>query len=127
MRPVGGGRGCYPARLVCRYMKKPITLIAVVLAAAFITDAAAQTGSTPRTDGRQMSQKARIKAGEASGELNEREARKLDRGQRKVQRQENRAMKDGKVTPKERARLEKSQDKQSAQIKKQKTDGDKAK
>jgi hypothetical protein len=106
---------------------KPIHFAAAVVAALFVVEASAQTSSTPRTDGRQATQKARIKTGEASGQLSDKEARKLERGQKKVQRQENRAKRDGKVTPKERARLEQSQDKQSAQITRQKNDKDTAK
>jgi Ni/Co efflux regulator RcnB len=101
---------------------KLVSYVVAAISAIFVTDAAAQTSSTPRTDGRQATQKARVKTGEMSGQVTEQEKRKLDRGQKKVQRKENRAMRDGKVTPKERARLEKAQDKQSAEITKQKND-----
>jgi hypothetical protein len=104
-----------------------LKFLAAAAIAVFIANVWAQTSSTPRTDGRQMSQKARIKAGEASGQLTEKEARKLKRGQNKVQRQENRAMRDGTVTPKERARLEKSQDKESNKITREKNDQQTAK
>jgi hypothetical protein len=106
---------------------KSISAVVAALAAVFIADASAQTGSTPRTDARQASQKARIKAGEASGQVTDSEARKLERGQKKVQRKENRAKRDGKVTQKERAGLEKEQNKQSARITKEKNDKQTAK
>jgi hypothetical protein len=106
---------------------KSIPVVVAALAAVFIANASAQTSSTPRTDGRQATQKARIKTGEASGQLTDKEARKLERGQKKVQRKENRAKRDGKVTQKEGAGLEKAQDKQSAQITKEKNDKQTAK
>jgi hypothetical protein len=106
---------------------KPIQIVVAAVAAIFVTSALAQTSSTPRTDTRQATQKARIKTGEASGQLTDKEARKLERGQKKVQRQENRAARDGKITAKERAKLEKSQDKQSAQITREKNDKQTAK
>jgi hypothetical protein len=106
---------------------KRIHIVVAAIAALFVVDASAQTSSTPRTDGRQATQKARIKTGEASGQLTDKEGRKLERGQKKVQRQENRAKRDGKVTAKERARLEKTQDKQSADITRQKNDKETAK
>jgi hypothetical protein len=106
---------------------KSISVVVAALAVVFIANVSAQTSSTPRTDGRQATQKARIKTGEASGQLSDKEARKLERGQKKVQRKENRAVRDGKVTSKERAGLEKAQDKQSAQITKEKNDKQTAK
>jgi hypothetical protein len=106
-------------------MKKSMQFLAAAVAAVFAASAWAQTSSTPRTDGRQATQKARIKTGEASGQVTEQESRKLERGQKSVQRKENRAARDGKVTAKERAKLEKAQDKQSAEITKQKNDGQK--
>jgi hypothetical protein len=46
----------------------------------------------------------------------------LEKGQAKVQKIEDQARADGKVTPRERARLAKAQDKQSKRIFKQKHD-----
>jgi hypothetical protein len=82
---------------------------------------AAQT-STPRVDQRQANQEARIQKGVQSGQLTDKEAAKLERGQAKVDRMEDKAKADGKVTAKERAKLARAQDKQSKKIRKQKHD-----
>ena len=72
--------------------------------------------SGPRYDRRQAHQKERVKQGVRSGELTARETRSLVRGQVHVNRMENRAEADGKVTRKERLRLERAQNKQSRRI-----------
>jgi type II secretory pathway pseudopilin PulG len=95
------------------------SIIAVLFAAAALP-VAAQT--TPRVDARQASQEARIQQGAQSGALTGTEAAKLDRGQDKVQAAERKAKADGKVTPRERARLAKEQNRQSRKIAKQKHD-----
>ena len=110
-------------------MQLRTTLIAVViaslpgLAAAQATD----TTSTKRTDQRQANQEKRIEQGEKSGQLNQKEAKKLEKGQAHVQKMENKAVADGKVTPKERARIEKAQNQQSRRIYREKHDKQKAK
>lgn len=96
------------------------SIIAVLFAAAALP-AAAQT-ATPRVDARQANQEARIQQGAQSGALTGREAAKLQRGQDKVQAMEGKAKADGKVTPREHARLAKQQNKQSRKIAKQKHD-----
>lgn len=96
------------------------SIIAVLFAAAALP-AAAQT-ATPRVDARQASQEARIQQGVQSGALTGKEAAKLERGQDKVQSMENKAKADGKVTPRERARLAKEQNKQTRKIAKEKND-----
>jgi uncharacterized membrane protein YebE (DUF533 family) len=82
----------------------------------------AQTTSTPRIDQRQANQERRIEAGEKSGQLNPREAARLEKGQARVQKMENKAVSDGKVTAKERARIEKAQDRESRRIYREKHD-----
>jgi Spy/CpxP family protein refolding chaperone len=99
---------------------------AAVLAALSLS-AFAQTNSTPRIDQRQANQERRIEAGEKSGQLNRREAARLEKGQGRVQKMENKAVADGKVTAKERTRIEKAQDKQSRKIARQKHDKQTAK
>lgn len=101
-----------------------ITATALALAASA---ALAQTTSTPRIDERQANQESRIQQGVASGELTKREAARLERGQDRVQRIENRATADGVVTGRERARVERAQDVQSARIARQKHDRQHAK
>lgn len=95
-------------------------LLAALVAAA-VLPVAAQT-ATPRVDQRQVNQDQRIQQGVKSGELTSKEAAKLQAGQAKVQAQETKAKADGNVTGKERARLAKSQNKQSRKIAKQKHD-----
>jgi len=62
-----------------------------------------------------------------SGELTKKEAKRLDKGQAKVQKKENKAMADGEMTNKEEKRVVKAQDNQSKRINKQKHDGQTAK
>jgi hypothetical protein len=83
--------------------------------------AVAQT-STPRIDARQDRQEARIERGARSGALTEREAAKLERGQTHVQNMENKAVADGSVTNREKARIEHAQDVQSQRIYREKHD-----
>jgi uncharacterized membrane protein YebE (DUF533 family) len=86
-----------------------------ILAAAVALPVAAQV-NTPRVDQREANQQARIQQGVQSGELTSREATNLEKGQAHVEKMEGKAKADGKVTPKERARLTKAQDKQSRKI-----------
>lgn len=75
-----------------------------------------------RTDRRQQRQEQRIDQGVQSGALTPREARRVEAGQRHVERIETRAQADGTVTGRERARLEHAQDVQSKRIYRQKHD-----
>ena len=90
-------------------------LVSLAILAAAALPVAAQV-NTPRVDQREANQQARIQQGVQSGELTSREATKLEKGQAHVQTVEDKAKADGKVTPKERARLTKAQDKQSHKI-----------
>jgi high-affinity K+ transport system ATPase subunit B len=98
----------------------------LVLSATLATMANAQTNSTERVDQRQANQSNRIQQGINNGQLNEREANRLQKGQAHVQKMENRAVADGKVTAGERARIEAAQDVQSARIARQRHDAQKA-
>jgi hypothetical protein len=102
-------------------------LITAAVLAALSLPALAQTTSTPRIDQRQANQERRIQAGEKSGQLNQKEAARLEKGQARVQKMEDKAVADGKVTAKERARIEKAQDKQSRRIHREKHDKQHAK
>jgi hypothetical protein len=75
-----------------------------------------------RVDRRQDRQEQRIDKGVQSGALTPRETRKVEQGQRHVERLETRAQADGKVTAKEKGRLEHAQDVQSKRIYNQKHD-----
>ncbi|MDH4174845.1 MAG: hypothetical protein OEV97_13990, partial [Betaproteobacteria bacterium] len=61
------------------------------------------------------------------GTLNEREAARLERGQERVQKMEDKASADGKLSAKERVRIERAQDKQSRRIYREKHDRQRAK
>lgn len=102
-------------------------LITAAVLAALSLPAFAQTTSTPRIDQRQANQERRIEAGEKSGQLNQKEAARLEKGQARVQKMENKAVADGKVTAKERARIEKAQNKESRRIYREKHDKQTAK
>ena len=102
-------------------------LITAAVLAALSLPAFAQMTSTPRIDQRQANQERRIEAGEKSGQLNQKEAARLEKGQARVQKMENKAVADGKVTAKERARIEKAQNKESRRIYREKHDKQTAK
>jgi hypothetical protein len=85
----------------------------------------AQT-NTPGVDARQERQQQRIDQGVASGELNQREAARLNRQQDRIEKMEERAKADGVVTKGERRALHNAQDRASRNIARQKHDRQKA-
>ena len=99
--------------------------LAIALCLAVPAWAATPAGVPMRHDARQAKQKGRIQQGVKSGELTRPEAAKARADQRKIQRVENRAQADGKVTGREKAKLEHMQDKASADLARQKHDGQK--
>ena len=72
--------------------------------------------ATPGIDKRQAVQEKRIDQGVRSGQLTGKEAAKLEKGQAKVTRMENKAKADGVVTAKERRAIKREQNKQSKRI-----------
>jgi uncharacterized membrane protein YebE (DUF533 family) len=103
-------------------------LVAMSVLTAFVggmtASAFAQT-KTPVATERQVNQQARIKQGVKSGELNKREAARLEAEQAKIQAEKKAARSDGKVTPRERARIQHDQNKASRRIAVQKHDAQK--
>lgn len=83
--------------------------------------------ATPGIDQRQANQEKRIDQGIASGELNKRETRRLEKEQVVINKAEDKAKADGTVTKKERARLHKMQNHASRDIRHQKHDAQTAK
>jgi hypothetical protein len=77
--------------------------------------ATAQT-TTAGTVQRDVNQQTRIEQGLQSGSLNTREAGLLEKEQSRVDRMQANALKDGKLTPTERARLNTAQNKASRDI-----------
>ena len=71
---------------------------------------------------RQENQKARIRQGVKSGELTRNEARRLVKEQAKIRTLERKAKSDGDITRKEARKLDRSLDKSSQRILKQKQD-----
>ncbi len=101
-------------------MKSASTLLVAVLA-AFALPVLAQT-NTPNIDQRQAKQQQRIDQGVKSGQLTGKEAARLEKGQEHVQKVEDKAKADGKVTKNERARIQHAENVQSRHIAKQKHD-----
>ncbi len=97
-------------------------IAAAVIALAFAGAAFAQSASTPGVDKRQAVQERRIQEGVASGQLTPREANRLDRQQKKIDKMESRAKADGVVTARERTRLHRQLDKANRAIGKEKHD-----
>lgn len=100
-------------------MKTQLLIAATIT--AFTVPAFAQT-ATPGIDQRQMNQEQRIDQGIASGQLTQREANRLERGQQRVDNMENRAKSDGVVTARERNRIQHAQNVESKRIYRQKHD-----
>src|SRR5436853_339971 len=99
-------------------MKFARTAIAAALGLAFCGAAFAQAGTVQRD----VNQQQRIEQGLKSGQLNTREAAKLERGQARDSRLEARAGADGKVGPREQRRIQKSENRESRKIRREKHD-----
>src|SRR5438477_6881982 len=102
-------------------MKFARTAIAAALGLAFCGAAFAQAGTVQRD----VNQQQRIEQGLKSGELNTREAARLEREESRVERDQARAMQDGKLSPAEKARLAREQNKVSRDIYREKHDAQK--
>lgn len=99
-------------------------LISLISAAAAVP-VYAQT-ATPGADARQERQQQRIDQGVASGELNQREAARLERQQGRIEADKEAAKADGVVTKQERAKLNREQNRASRNIAREKHDRQKA-
>lgn len=88
--------------------------LAIALGTAISASAMAQTSATEV--GRNVNQQQRIEQGLKSGELNSREAARLEGQESKVNRDEARALKDGNLSVAEKARLQAEQNKVSQDI-----------
>lgn len=106
---------------------KPLLYAAVLAAVSTVVQAqAADPAATPGIDKRQQVQQKRIDQGVQSGQLNGREADRLQRHQQHIQKAENKAKADGRVTQKERARIHHAQDQESRRIHREKHDRQRA-
>ena len=97
-------------------MKVKILFVAV----SFAFSGIAFSQSTPKVDKRQKNQKTRIVKGVKSGELTVKETKQLAQQQANIRKMERKANRDGVVTQKEKARLQKAQNKTSRNIKRKK-------
>lgn len=88
----------------------------------FAGTVSAQT-ATPKVTERQVSQQERIAQGAKSGELTKKETRHLEAREAKIQHDKQIAKSDGVVTPRERAKLNREENRTSRAIRRQKHDG----
>jgi len=106
-----------------RSMKR--SLIAVAVCFAMSAAAQAQQGAAVETQ-RDANQQQRIEQGLQSGELNTKEAGRLERQEQVVEKQEAHAMKSGgTLTPQEQARINREQNQVSRNIYREKHDAQK--
>ena len=102
--------------------RKLLNGVCVLAFIGFTTAATAQT-ATPVVTKRQENQQERIAQGAKSGELTPKETRHLEAREAKIQHDKKEAKADGNVTPAERARLNREQNRTSRAIRRQKHDG----
>ena len=93
-----------------------MVFLAAALAASVVGPAAAVPRRTPRVDRREWRQHVRIQRGVTRGDLTRREARQLRMGERHIRRMEWRARADGRVSARERLRLNRALDRQGRRI-----------
>lgn len=96
------------------------TIMGAAILAALPLGALAQTAASEVQ--RNTNQQERIEQGLKSGQLNTREAARLEREESAVNRMESRAMKDGTLSPAEKARIERAQNRVSRDIYREKHD-----
>jgi len=97
-------------------MKRITSTIIAALALMTFASIASAHPATRRADARQHRQHVRIHEGVRCGDLTRYEARRLGKGQAHVRRMERRMKSDGSVSLRERARLDRAQDRQSRRI-----------
>lgn len=103
-------------------MKKVALVAGIALFTTFSAFAQTPAPTTPRVDQRQVNQEQRIQQGVQSGQLTTQEAARLEKGQARVDRMEDKAKADGTVTAQERKRLQHAENVQSRQIQREKHD-----
>ena len=100
-------------------MRKWMVVVLTVLVAAAMAEAA---NRVPRGKKRKLTQGKRIRDGVTDGSLTKREAARLAREQKRIDKMAKDMASDGEVTPKEKAILEHQQDKASRHIAKERHD-----
>ena len=96
------------------------TAVAVALGIAFSGAVLAQT--TESITQRDVNQQQRIEQGLKSGQLTTREAAKLEKGEARINQMESNALRDGTLSPAEKARITRAQNEESRAIERQKSD-----
>ena len=94
-------------------MKRVIVLCTLLIVGSAFASAQART---PHVAKRQLKQQARIEQGVKSGELTAGETKRLELQQAKIQSDKRKAKADGVVTPAERAKLAREQNRASRKI-----------
>jgi hypothetical protein len=97
-------------------MKRITRIIMLVAIAVSVAGAAAAQPGTRSLERRSARQELRIRQGVRTGQLTRRETIRLRQGQRHIRRMELRARADGRVGPRERVRMHRALDRQSARI-----------
>jgi len=92
---------------------KKLAILTVMMISLFISVDMVQAG---RAGNRQIKQQKRIHQELKSGELNRKEATRLEREQHRIQKTKHKALKDGELTPEERLRLERQQNQANQHI-----------
>ena len=97
--------------------------VSIALLSLFVLCASAVSFAAGRgIDGREHRQQYRIREGVRSGELTRRETERLEAQQARIRVDERFARADGHISPRERARLDREQDRASRDIYRQKHD-----
>lgn len=99
-----------------------VTLVAGTMSLPAFAVVAAKPHNASTETQRDVNQQTRIENGLQSGDLNTREAAKLEHGEAHIDNMEARSMKDGELSAEEKARIEKAQDAESKAIYGQKHD-----
>lgn len=104
---------------------KAVRIAACAVLSVFLATASFAQEKTPNLDKREQKQAKRIEQGMKSGELTKKEAARLSAREAKLHADEAKAKADGKVTTKERAKLQHEANKTSRRIYRQKHDAQK--
>src|SRR6266851_5632553 len=102
------------------------TIPYAVLSAGLLAAGGASAQSMGSIDAREANQQERIEQGRADGQLTRGEARRLERGEQRIDRYEARARADGVVTPQERQHLDGMLNRESRDIYRESHDGQRA-
>jgi hypothetical protein len=104
-------------------MKAKLLVSGMIIALLAISAVGFSQTATPKVTERQVNQQERIGQGAQSGELTANETKHLEGREVKIQQDKKAAKADGKVTPAERAKLNREENRTSRAIYRQKHDG----